>query len=81
MGRITGDSGCFYQVTDICILPAHRGKGLGKVVMAEIEKWLRGNVPETAFVALFADGEAWRLYEQFGFKLMAPASLGMSRTF
>ncbi|CAF9923573.1 MAG: hypothetical protein HETSPECPRED_005370 [Heterodermia speciosa] len=81
MGRVTGDGGCFYQVTDICVLPSHRGKGLAKVIMAEIEKWLKGNVPETGLVALLADGEAYRLYEQFGFRLSAPASLGMSRVF
>lgn len=81
MGRVTGDGGCFYQVTDICVLPSHRGKGLGKAIMAEIEKWLRENVPKTGFVALLADGDAHRLYEQFGFRLSAPASLGMSRVF
>ena len=81
MGRVTGDGGCFYQVTDICVLPSHRGKGFGKVIMAEIEKWLRENVPKSGFVALLADGDAYRLYEQFGFRLSAPASLGMSRVF
>ena len=81
MARVTGDAGCFYQVTDICILPAHRGKGLGKAIMAAVEAWLLENVPKTAHVSLLADGEAWRLYEQYGFKLVAPVSVGMSRTF
>ena len=81
MGRVTGDRGCFYQVTDICVLPAYRGKGLAKAIMSEIERWLCDNVPKTGFVALCADGEAYRLYEQFGFSMSAPASLGMSRTF
>ena len=73
MGRVSGDA--------ICVLPGHRGKGLGKLIMAEIENWFRKNVPKTGFVMLGADGEAHRLYEKFGFSLMAPASLGMSRTF
>ena len=81
MGRVTGDGGCFYQVTDICILPAHRGKGLAKAIMAEIENWLVRNVPKTGYVSLLADGEAYSLYEQFGFRLVAPVSLGMSRVF
>ena len=30
MGRMVGDGGCFFQVADIAVLPAHQGKGLGK---------------------------------------------------
>ncbi|KAG7006103.1 hypothetical protein G7Y79_00016g040880 [Physcia stellaris] len=50
MARVTGDAGCFYQVTDICILPVHRGKGLGKAIMAAVEAWLLENVPKTAHI-------------------------------
>lgn len=81
MARVTGDAGCFYQVTDIYVLPAHRGKGLAKAIMSAVEEWLKENVPKTAHVSLLADGEAWRLYEQYGFRLVAPVSVGMSRTF
>ena len=81
MGRVVGDGGCFFLVTDICVLPSHRGKGLGKAIMSEIEKWLGENVPKTGAASLFADGDAHRLYEQFGFRLTAPGSLGMSRIF
>ncbi|KAL8640375.1 MAG: hypothetical protein Q9228_002702 [Teloschistes exilis] len=68
MGRITGDNGCFFLVTDICVLPAHRNRGLAKAIMAELVKWLRANAPETGFVGLSADGRANELYRQFGFK-------------
>ncbi|KAI4097387.1 MAG: hypothetical protein L6R37_006823 [Teloschistes peruensis] len=68
MGRITGDNGCFFLVTDICVLPAHRNRGLAKAIMAELMKWLRANAPKTGFVGLNADGRANELYRQFGFK-------------
>ena len=68
MGRITGDAGCFFLITDICTLPSHRGQGLAKAVMAELMTWLRSNAPTTAFVSLSADGEANALYRQFGFE-------------
>ncbi|KAL8778843.1 MAG: hypothetical protein Q9203_001734 [Teloschistes exilis] len=68
MGRITGDNGCFFLVTDICVLPAHRNRGLAKAIMAELVKWLRANAPKTGFVGLSADGRANELYRQFGFK-------------
>ena len=34
MGRIVGDGGCFFQIVDIVVEPAHQGKGLGKEVWA-----------------------------------------------
>ena len=67
MGRIVGDGGCFFFVVDIAVEPAHQGRGLGKRIMAALDAWLRANAPETAHVALFADGEARHLYAKYGF--------------
>lgn len=78
MGRVVGDGGCFYQVVDIAVLKAHQGKGIGKRVMAEIVKYLEGNVPESGYVSLIADGDAHQLYAQFGFAHTAPVSVGMA---
>ena len=77
MGRVVGDGGCFYQVTDIAVLPEHQGKGLGKRVMQGIMGYLQAHAPPTAYVSLIADGQAKYLYAQFGFVPTAPASIGM----
>ncbi|MFM2399412.1 MAG: hypothetical protein RL341_1569 [Pseudomonadota bacterium] len=77
MGRVIGDGGTFYQVVDIAVLPEHQGRGLGKKVMGEIADYMAREVPESAYVSLIADGQAYRLYEQFGFALTAPRSVGM----
>ncbi|MCD9086356.1 GNAT family N-acetyltransferase [Stenotrophomonas sp. SY1] len=78
MGRVIGDGGTFYQVVDISVLPEHQGRGLGKTVMREISAYIEREVPPSAYVSLLADGEAYRLYQQFGFALTAPASVGMA---
>lgn len=78
MGRVIGDGGCFYQVVDIAVLPEHQGRGLGKTVMREIADYIAREVPESAYVSLLADGQAYRLYQQFGFTLTSPASVGMA---
>ncbi|WP_282272521.1 GNAT family N-acetyltransferase [Stenotrophomonas sp. PS02298] len=78
MGRVIGDGGTFYQVVDIAVLPAHQGRGLGKKVMTEIQAFIEREVPASAYVSLLADGEAYRLYQQYGFTLTAPASVGMA---
>lgn len=81
MGRIVGDGGCHLQVCDIAVLPRLQGQGLGKEVMRRLDEWMQANLPPSAYVSLLADGEAHRLYAQYGFAPTAPASIGMYRRF
>ena len=78
MGRIVSDGGTVYLVSDVAVEPAHQGRGLGKAIVGRLveECWSRGH--EGAYVSLFADGEAHRLYAQFGFEPTAPESIGMT---
>ena len=78
MGRVIGDGGTFFQVVDIAVSPAHQGKGLGKKIMSEISDFISREVPESAYVSLIADGQAYRLYQQFGFSFTSPAGVGMA---
>ncbi|MEV8533700.1 GNAT family N-acetyltransferase [Streptomyces sp. NPDC051211] len=79
MGRIVGDGGCFLQIVDICVLPAHQGRGLGKLIMTELTAELERRAPEGTYVSLIADGDARHLYAKFGFTETAPESVGMAR--
>ena len=78
MGRVVGDGGLFFLVVDIAVEPAHQGRGLGKAIVGAIVGHLRQTAPAGAHVSLIADGDAWRLYAQFGFEPTAPASIGMA---
>lgn len=78
MGRVVGD-GLFYQIVDIAVDPAHQGRGLGKAIMAGLMRELARIAPAEAYVSLIADGEANRLYAQYGFVPTAPASIGMAQ--
>ncbi|WP_424983298.1 GNAT family N-acetyltransferase [Maritalea sp. S77] len=79
MGRIIGDGGCFAQVTDIAVKPEHQGKGLGKMIMGEIDQFIQSQLPASCWVSLFADGDAHHLYQKYGFGFTAPESLGMAQ--
>jgi ribosomal protein S18 acetylase RimI-like enzyme len=79
MGRVVGDGGCFFQIVDICVLPEHQGRGLGKLIMAELTAELERRAPAGAYVSLIADGDARHLYARFGFTETAPESVGMHR--
>lgn len=78
MGRIVGDRGCFLQVVDIAVEPDWQGRGLGKAVMQQLDAWLQAHAVG-AYVSLIADGQAHRLYAQFGFEQTAPKSVGMAK--
>lgn len=80
MGRIIGDGGTAFQIVDICVHPAHQGRGLGKRIMAALTAGLERRAPATAYVSLIADGRARFLYEKFGFADTATHdSIGMYR--
>ena len=79
MGRVIGDGGLFFQVTDIAVHPAHQGRGLGKAIVEALLDALAHRIAAPAYVSLVADGEASKLYAQFGFVPVAPKSQGMAQ--
>ncbi|MEU6025829.1 GNAT family N-acetyltransferase [Streptomyces tauricus] len=80
MGRVIGDGGTAFQIVDICVHPAHQGRGLGGRIMAALTAELERRAPATAYVSLIADGPARYLYEKFGFADTATHdSIGMYR--
>ncbi|MEV6976058.1 GNAT family N-acetyltransferase [Kitasatospora sp. NPDC093806] len=79
MGRIVGDGGVVFQIADVCVLPDHQGRGLGKRIMARLTAELEQRAPKGAYVSLIADGDAHRLYGKYGFVETAPYSVGMHR--
>ncbi|NGZ77254.1 GNAT family N-acetyltransferase [Saccharibacillus alkalitolerans] len=79
MGRVIGDGGCAYIVSDIVVHPSVQRRGLGRLIMADIERYLDAHVEPGSFVSLIADTPADALYRHFGFIETAPASIGMYR--
>lgn len=77
MGRVVGDGGLFFHITDICVRPEYQGKGYGKAIMREIKTYLEKNMSLQSHAVLFADPPADQLYAQYGFTYTAPDSLGM----
>ena len=71
------DGGLTFQIVDIAVDPDHQGRGLGKTIVGRLVEHLRENAPAGAHISLLADGPAEHLYAKFGFRLTAPASVGM----
>ena len=75
MGRVVGDGGTVFQLTDIVVHPDHQGQGLGTAITDALVTHLRETAPESAYVNLMADVEGF--YERWGFEPTAPDSRGM----
>lgn len=77
MGRIVGDGGTVYTLSDVAVRPAHQGQGLGTRIVDALVAYLEANAPPRAYVSLMADVDGF--YEQWDFEETRPASKGMYR--
>ena len=77
MGRIIGDLGCYCQITDICVLPRYQGSGIENIIMQHLMDYIKLHVPETCYISYIADGKAYQIGEEFGFKSTQPDGIGM----
>ena len=78
IGRIVGDGGCFFEVTDIAVVPEHQKQGVGVMIMQALVAYLHAHAPSTAYVSLMADHGTPEFYKKFGFSLSElPKSAGM----
>lgn len=78
MGRIVGDDGWYFLISDMATLPEHQGKGLGRAVLTGLLDRLRAGAEPGAYVTLTADPPGRRLYESEGFVDVAPLQTGMA---
>ncbi|WP_027339843.1 GNAT family N-acetyltransferase [Halonatronum saccharophilum] len=67
MGRVVGDGNIYFYIQDVAVLPEHQNKGIGKLIMNSIIKYLEDNAPEKAFVGLFAANGNESFYKRYGF--------------
>ena len=51
MGRIVGDGALNFEIVDIAVDPAHQGRGLGRIIMENIIRWLDSNAYKGAYVS------------------------------
>jgi GNAT superfamily N-acetyltransferase len=77
MGRVVGDDGAVYQISDMAVHPDHQGRGLGTRIMERLMAYVEETAPPSAYVNLIADVDGF--YEKFGFEEVRPASKGMFR--
>ena len=78
-GRIIGDGGVSFAVTDIMVDKAYQNRGIGEEIMNRIDIWFSENIDENAFIMLIANKPADNLYSRHKFEYLSDSRLGMLR--
>ena len=70
MARMIGDLGLDYYIKDVIVRPEYQGKGIGRMLVNELLKFINDNgVKGTAiFVELCAEPDKIQFYQKFGFE-------------
>lgn len=77
MGRVIGDGGTVVQITDIAVDPQYQRKGYGSFIFNQIQKFILAEIPDDAFVCLFAEKEIAPFYQSKGFEFSQEKWPGM----
>lgn len=78
-GRIVGDSGITYVVSDIMVDENYRRKGLAHKIMQDIDNYFEENTFEDSYICLIANSPADILYNKYKFEYLPNDKCGMLR--
>lgn len=78
-GRIVGDGGITYVVSDIMVDPAYRRRGLAEQIMRAMDDYFDKNTQEDSFICLIANHPADLLYQKHRFQYLPQNRCGMLR--
>ncbi|MHC1723831.1 MAG: GNAT family N-acetyltransferase [Aminipila sp.] len=78
-GRIVGDQGITYVVSDIMVDKAYQRKGYGDQIMKEINSYFEENTFQDSYICLIANSPADLLYQRYQFEYLPKSKCGMLR--
>jgi len=80
MGRVIGDGAIYFYIQDIIVLPEYQGKGVGKLIMNNIELFLNKAANNNSFIGLMAAKDVKEFYNKFGYNERPENRPGMYKT-
>lgn len=78
-GRVVGDGGITYVVSDIMIDNDYQRRGLAEQIMQEIDHYFQVNTHDDSYICLIANHPADLLYKKHGFEYLPEDKCGMLR--
>jgi len=79
LGRIVGDGGITYVVSDIMVDINYQRKGLAEQIMQAIDNYFEVNAHDDSYICLIANHPADLLYKKHRFEYLPENKYGMLR--
>jgi GNAT superfamily N-acetyltransferase len=79
MGRVIGDGGLHYYLTDVVVAPRHQRRGTGARIVRALADWLETIPFQNTWVGVFAVEGTAEFYARFGFRAQASTGPAMFR--
>ncbi len=76
MARIVGDNRITFFIKDVVVDPEYQGRGIGRLLVESLLKYIRQYACESAYVGLMATPGTENFYEKFGFIRRPSCGLG-----
>jgi len=67
MTRVIGDSGLYFYIQDVIVLPQYQKMGIGILMMKKVMRFLESDISPLTVVGLMASKGKEPFYEKFGF--------------
>jgi len=79
MGRVIGDGGLHYYLTDIVVDPAHQRSGIGSRIVQSLNAFLESIPFKNTWVGVFAVEGTVDFYTRHGYAAQRPSGPAMCR--
>jgi ribosomal protein S18 acetylase RimI-like enzyme len=78
-GRVVGDGGITYVVSDIMVDENYRRKGFAERILEAVDQYFERNTHEDSYICLIANRPADLLYNKHKFEYLSEDKCGMLR--
>ena len=79
IGRVIGDGAMYFYIQDIIVIPEYQKKGIGNLIMENIEDYIQKNTFNNSFIGLMAANGVKGFYNRYGFVERTDNRPGMSK--
>jgi GNAT superfamily N-acetyltransferase len=79
MGRVIGDGGLHYYLTDVAVHPAHQRRGVGSKIVEALTRFVERVPFKNTWIGVFAVEGTVAFYARYGYKAQAPTGPAMYR--
>jgi ribosomal protein S18 acetylase RimI-like enzyme len=77
IGRVVGDGFIYFYVQDIIVLPKYQKRGIGKLIMDNVEDYLNNVTNKNSFIGLMAASGVVNFYKKYDYIVRPENSPGM----